>query len=106
MAVSSDLTFQNFSTAQGIQQPKPVTVASAATIAVTGFLTFISGTVAIATITPPLEGAHLLALVFTNANPSAFTGAGNVQSTKDPAQNELVLLCYDPITAKYYVCNP
>jgi hypothetical protein len=106
MPVSDELLFQNLSTVQGRLQPKPATIASAATIAPVGFLTFISGTTAVATITPPISGAHLLALVFTNANPSAFTGAGNVQSTKDPAQNELVLLAYDPITAKYYVCNP
>jgi hypothetical protein len=105
MAQSNDLLAGNFATNPGSQAPKPATVASAATIAVTGFLTFVSGTVQIATITPPLDGPHMIALVFTNANPAAFTGAGNVQSTKDPAQNELVLLAYDPNTAKYYVVN-
>jgi len=105
MAVSETLNFQNLSTVQDISQPKPVTIAAASTIVPTGFLTFVTGTTQIATITPPVPGAHMLALVFTNANPGAFTGAGNVQSTKDPAQNELVLLCYDPITAKYCVVN-
>lgn len=105
MSVSSELTFQNFSTVGSSQQLKPATIASAATIVPTSFLTFVTGTTAIATITAPLPNWHMLALVFTNANPSAFTGAGNVQSTKDPAQNELVLLCYDPSSAKYYVVN-
>jgi hypothetical protein len=48
----------------------------------------------------------LIALVFTNANPGAFLNTGNIESTKDPAQNELVLLAYDPVTAMWYVCNP
>lgn len=102
----SDLNFQNFSTVQSAQMPLPVTMAAAATIAPTTFLTFLTGTTQVANITPPVTGCHMLALVFTNANPGAFTGAGNVQSTKDPAQNECVLLVYDPSSAKYYVVNP
>jgi hypothetical protein len=81
-------------------------MASAATISPTTFLTFITGTVQIANITPPVSGACLIALVFTNANPGAFLNTGNIESTKDPAQNELVLLAYDPVTAMWYVCNP
>lgn len=102
----SDLLFQNLSTVQSEQQPRPVTMAAAATITPTTFLTFLTGTTQVANITPPVTGSCLIGLVFTNANPGAFTGAGNVQSTKDPAQNELVLLAYDPVTAKWYVCNP
>lgn len=102
----SDLNFQNFSTVQSKAQPLPVTLASAATLVPTTFLTFVSGTVQVASITPPVTGSHMLAFVFTDANPGAFTGAGNIQSTKDPAQNECVLLVYDPSTAKYYVVNP
>lgn len=100
------LNFQNFSTVQSENQPKPVTMAAAATIVPTGFLTFLTGTTQVASITPPEDGGlTLIALVFTNANPGAFTGAGNVQSTKDPAQNELVLLCWDPVSEKWYVVN-
>lgn len=106
MAVSPDLMFQLFSTIHSDIMPKPGSIASAATIAPTSFLTEITGTVAIATITPPTNSMHMLALLFTNANPSAFTGAGNVQGTKDPAQNEVVLLVYHPQTAKYYLVNP
>lgn len=87
---------------QGLS-PSPARFAAAATVAPTTFLSIISGTTQIANVTPPVDGAHLLAFVFTNANPGAFTGAGNVQSTKDPAQNELILLVWDPLNAKYYV---
>ena len=102
----SDLNFQNFSTVQSKAQPHPVTLASAATLVPTTFLTFVTGTVQVADITPPVTGSHMLAFVFTDANPGAFTGAGNVHSTKDPAQYECVLLVYDPSTAEYYVVNP
>ena len=102
----SDLLFQNLSTVQSDKQPLPATIASAATISPSTFLTFITGTVQIANITPPVSGSCMIALVFTNANPGAFLNTGNIESTKDPAQNELVLMVYDPITAQWYVCNP
>lgn len=99
----SDLNFQNLSTVQSDKNPQPATMAAAATIAPTTFLTKITGTTQIATITPPVTGSCMIALVFTNANPGAFLGSGNIESTKDPAQNELVLLVYDPVAAKWYV---
>lgn len=103
--MSDDLNFQNISTVQNNLQPKPVTMAAAATITPTTFLTFLTGTTQVANITPPVTGTHLLALVFTNANPGAFLNSGNINSTKDPAQNELVLLVYDPISGDYFVVN-
>lgn len=99
----SDLNFQDISTVQSDKQQKPVTLASAATVAPTTFLTFITGTVAIANVTPPVSGCHMLAFVFTNANPTPFTGAGNVTGTYDPQQNVVTFLVYDPITQKYFV---
>lgn len=97
----------DFLTAQSEQQQAPVTMATATTIVPQGFLTFLTGNTQVANITPPnAGGCCLIGLVFTNANPGAFTGAGNVQSTKDPAQNELVLLAWDPLSEKWYVCNP
>lgn len=103
---SSDLLFQNLSTVQSGIQPRPPVVASAATIAVSSFLTFVTGTTQIANITPPVDGLCLIGLVFTNANPGAFLNSGNIEGTKDPAQNELVLMCWDPSTAQWYLCNP
>jgi len=98
----ADLQFQDLSTVANSGQPKPVTIASAATVAPTTFLTFISGTTAIATVTPPATGAHLLVFVFTNATPTAFTTTGNIKAVSTPAQNLPVVLVYNPIEAKYY----
>ena len=95
----------DFNIQQSEVMPGPVTLASAATIVPRGFFTEVTGTVAIANITSPIDAVHMLCLVFTNANPSAFTGAGNVLSTKDPAQNEAVLLVYNPLNNKYYVVS-
>lgn len=102
----SDLLFQNLSTVQSNQQPTPVRMAAAATITPTTFLTFLSGTVQVATITPPTSGSCLIGLIFTDANPGAFLDSGNIESTEDPDQNELVLLAYDPVSSMWYVCNP
>lgn len=83
---------------------KPVTVASASSVGslIQTFLTIVTGTTAIATITPPVTGSHMLVLVFTNANPGGVTTGGNIESVVDPAQNAPVLLFYNPNTAKYY----
>jgi len=97
------LNFQNFSTVQSKQQPTPQTIASAATITPTGFLTLVSGTVQIENITPPIQGGlTLIGLVFTNAAPVAFLTTGNIARAKDSVQYELVLLCWDPVTSKWY----
>ncbi len=102
MAVSPDLLFQLFSTVHSDIMPKPGTIASAATVAPTSFLTEITGTVAIATITPPTSAMHMLALLFTNATPTAFLTSGNVATAVAPVDNVVVLLVYHPQTAKYY----
>lgn len=99
-----DALFQNFSTIQSNLQPKPATIAAAATITPTGFLTILTGTTQVANITPPIDGGvAMIALVFTNANPGAFLDSGNIESTRDPAQNALILLVYNPIASQWYV---
>lgn len=99
-----DALFQDFSTVQSNLQPKPATIASAATITPTGFLSLITGTTQIANITPPIDGGVcMIALVFTNANPGAFLDSGNIESTRDPAQNALILMVYNPIASQWYV---
>ncbi len=103
MAVADSLEFQNLSTVQSELQPKPVTIAAAATIAPKTFLTFISGTTAIATITPPVRGAHMLAFLFTTNQTGQFLTTGNIQqSTTTATVNIPVFLVYDPSTNKYY----
>jgi hypothetical protein len=101
MANESD--FQDFSTVQSGLQPKPVTIASTTTVAPKGFLTFISGTTAIATVTPPLAGVHLLVFIFTTTTPVAFTTTGNIKTVATPTANIPMFLVYNPIDAKYYV---
>lgn len=98
----SDLDFQNLSTVQNNLQPKPATIASAATIAPTTFLTFITGTTQIATITPPVTGCHMLATIHTDGAPVDYLTSGNILNAVDPAQNLINLFIYDPIQAKYY----
>ena len=102
---SQDTAFQNLSTVQSEQQPTPPTIASTTTIAPSSFITFVSGTTAVATITPPIAGQHMLTLIFTNASPAAFVTTGNLTNTLAPTQNVPVLCFYNPNTATptYYV---
>lgn len=102
---SNDLNFQNLSTVQGVNAPKPPTLASAATVAPTTYLSLISGTVAIATITPPEDGAHMLCFIFTTTTPTAFTTTGNIIKVVTPTQNSPVLLVFNPNTGKYHAGN-
>ncbi len=100
--MADDLNFQQISTVQNLLQPKPVTLAAAATIAPTTFLTFLTGTVPVATITPPVTGSHLLGFVATSATGPTTVTTGNVILASILITNKLLLLAYDPITAKYY----
>jgi len=100
-----ELLHQNFQLGQSGLQPSTPTLASATTVAPTTLLTFISGTVAIATITPPLTGAHLIVMIHTNATPTAYTAAGNINQIVTPVQNEPVLFWFDPASETYYGGN-
>jgi hypothetical protein len=101
---SQDLLFQNLSTVHSDKQPTPPTIASATTIAPSTFISFVSGTTNVATVTPPIEGAHMLCLIFTNASPGDLLTTGNVLvGLTTVAQNAPVLLFYNPLNAKYYV---
>jgi len=97
-----DLDFQNLSTVQDNQQPMPPTIAAAATIAPTTFLTFITGTTQIANITPPVSGVHMLAFIFTNGAPGTFLTSGNILTAVVQTQNIPTFVLYDPIQRKYY----
>jgi len=98
----SDLNFQQFSDVQSDKQPSPVTMASAATIAPTTRLTFVTGTVAVATITAPVTGYHELVFIFTDVAPAALATTGNIKTAYTPIQNQAFSLHYDPTTAKYW----
>lgn len=98
----SDLMHQDFGVAQSDKQQLPVTVASAATIVPRTRLTFVTGTVAVANITPPTSGYCELLLCFTNAAPALMLTTGNIQFAYQPIQNRPILFCYDPTTAKWW----
>lgn len=97
----NDLEFQNLSTVNNQLQPKPRTITAAATIAPTTFLTFLTGATAVATITPPVTGAHMLCVVATLTTSTTVT-TGNIAAAVALGQNIATMLVYDPLTAKYY----
>lgn len=99
----SDLNFQNFSTVQDEQQQLPVTLAAAATIAPIAKMTFLTGTVQVATVTPPTSGYVELTLCFTDAAPGLFLTTGNLKTAYQPIQNRPIDICYDPASAKWWV---
>jgi hypothetical protein len=99
MAVDPNLYFQNFSTVQTKDQPLPSTIVSAATIAPSGFLTVLTGNTAVVNITPPLTGVHMIAIQF--AGTAGVTAAGNVLSATASVAGQIMLLVYNPTTAKY-----
>ncbi len=101
-----DLNFQDISTVQNEGQPKPVTIEAATTIAPTTFLTFLAGTTALAQITPPVTGTHMLAIVATSTNWEGATTDGNIlvaSITNGVTWANLVnLFIYNPLNGKYY----
>jgi len=99
MAEASTLNFQNWSTVQSEQQPAPVTLASANVIAPTGFLTVLTGNTVVKTITPVLPWTHMIALQFAGTN--GVDATGNVLTAKASVNGEVMLLIYNPRTAKY-----
>jgi hypothetical protein len=86
-------------TVQGPSSPKPVTMASAATIAPTTFLTVLTGNTAITAITPPVTHGHTLAIQF--AGVAGITAGNNITTTKASVNGEVMLLVFNPVTAKY-----
>jgi len=99
----SDLNHQDFSTVQSEAQQKPITMASATTITPKTKLTFLTGTVQLQNITPPVTGYVEITLCFTNEAPGLFLTTGNIQIAYQPVQNRPIDLCYDPLSAKWWV---
>lgn len=91
--------WQQLSTVQGPASPQPVTVASAATIAPTTFLTVLTGNTAITAITPPLTQGHMIAIQF--AGTAGITAGNNITTTKASVVGEVMLLVFNPVTQKY-----
>lgn len=96
----SDLNLADFGTVQSKQQPKPVTMAAAATITPTTKLTFCTGQTQVANITPPDPNGYCeVTLCFTHAAPGAFLTNGTgypIKVAYQPIQNRPIDLCWDP----------
>jgi hypothetical protein len=91
--------WQQLNPAQGPTSPQPVTVASAATIVPTTFLTVLTGNTAVVNITPPVTHGHMLAVQF--AGIAGVTAAGNIATAKASVAGEIILFVFNPITQKY-----
>jgi hypothetical protein len=77
----------------------PATIASAATIAPTTFLTVLTGNVGIATITPPVPHAHTLCLQF--AGTAGVLATGNILTAQASVVGVGMLLVWNPNIQKY-----
>lgn len=100
----SDALFQQLSSVQSNQQPAPVTIASTTTIAPSTFISLVTGTIDIATVTPFVTGQHMIVLIPTDATPGDLLTTGNILvGSTTVTQNVPLLLIYDPAQAKYYI---
>ena len=78
------------------------TIASAATIAPTTFLTVLTGNVAITVITPPVLHGHMLAIQFAGTGGiTATTGVGGILTTTASVAGQIMLLVFNPNTQRY-----
>jgi hypothetical protein len=105
-----EVNWQNINPTQSEQQPKPVSMASAATIVPSTFLTLLTGTTAVATISPPLRGQHMLAIVTVATNHGGFATTGNILAASvtngTTWDNKMSLFVYNPATQKYHPQYP
>ena len=106
----NDLEFQNISSVQNRTQPAPVTVAAAATIRPSTYLTIVTGTTAVATIDPPVSGQHSLIIVASVTNFSGFVTTGNIlvaSVTNSTVWNDRAsLFVFNPVSQKYHPQYP
>jgi hypothetical protein len=82
-----------------VNQTAPNTLASAATIVPTSFMTVLTGNVAITAITPPVTHTHMLAIQF--AGTAGITAGNNITTTKATVAGEVLLLVFNSNTQKY-----
>lgn len=99
---TQEINRYNLAEPQSEKNALPNTIASAATVAPVHKFTFLTGTVQLATITPPMPGYHELVFCFTNGSPGALLTSGNIHNAYTPVQNRPFRLYYDPSTAKYW----
>lgn len=98
-SLSADGGFDN----DNIVNPGDVTIAAAATIAPKRLLTRLTGTVPVATITPPnLYFNGPIYLLSTAASPFTTVTTGNIALATTVVQNKVLVLVYDPTASKWY----
>jgi hypothetical protein len=99
-----DSTFQNLSTVQSDKQPTPKTIVAAASITPVGLITVLTGNTAIATIVPPVTGAHMLCIV--PGTTTGFTTGGNVVGGVTTVASRAYLLVYNPLADAGFTTGP
>lgn len=101
----SDLLYQNFLPVQSSLQPAPVTLTAVATIAPTTYLTYLTGTTALVTITPPVSGTVTIAIVAKTTNWLGALTTGNILTASitngTTWANKVNFFTYDPAAAKW-----
>lgn len=103
MSLDNPSLFQNLSTVQNKQQPTPPTITAAATISPSTFITKVTGNTPIATITPPVDGQHMLCII--PGTTTGFTTGGNIAGATTTVASRAYLFIYEPIAATYYVVS-
>jgi len=78
------------------------TIASAGTIAPVNFITRVSGTTAINTITPPIGVNQGGMIILLPSNTWTLTTAGNIQLAATAVTNRAMVMIYDKDLAKWY----
>ncbi len=81
------------------------TIASATTIAPTAYITFISGTTSIATITVPqalLRTGGQITLIPKDTPTFSTTAAGNIALATTAVPYKALIMTYDAVTLKWY----
>jgi hypothetical protein len=98
-SLSADGGFDNVN----VVFPGDNTIAAAATIAPKRLLTRITGTVPIATITPPDSRFNgPIYLLSTAASPFTTVTTGNIALATSVVQNKVLMMIYDPTASKWY----
>lgn len=95
------MDWQDLSTVQSEKQPTPVTITAAATIAPKTFVTILDGNTAVATITPPVKGSHMLCIIVDTT--TGFTTGGNISGGTTTVAGCAYLFVYEPVAATYYL---
>lgn len=99
-----DDQFQQLSTVQSSAQLGPTTIASTTTIAPSTFMSLVTGTIDVKTVTPFVTGSHMLTLIFTDASPGDILTTGNIPvGSTTITQNAPILLFYNPNSGNYYI---